>query len=144
MKKTFFLLFTFFLSLASATAQRYFDIQSATTDTLINQDTVIYTTTTSGGPLNLDVPYYYSIHVIADSLSGADNAGYAYLQFSDQRGSSPTSWYTAQTMTINGTLNTEAYWSGIAYARKVRVYFITPSGTKKIRPYCYASFKRVY
>ena len=142
MKKVVFSLFLLFLAAAAASAQRYFDVQSPTADTLVNQDTVIYTTATSGGPSNIDVPYYYSIHVKADSLSGA-NAGFAYLQFSDQRGTSPTHWYTAQTLTIDGSGTDEAYWSGIAYARKVRVYFITPSGTRRVKPHVYASFKRV-
>lgn len=141
MKKTFFLLFTMLIAAASLTAQRYFDIQSATADTLVNQDTVIYTTATSGGPANIDVPYYYSIHVKADSVSGA-NAGFAYLQVSNHR--SGTVWYTLQTLTIDGSGTDEALWEGLAYGRKYRIYFITPSGTRRVKPHVHASFKRVY
>lgn len=143
MKKIFSCLSIIMLSAVALSAQRYFDVQ-ITTDTLVNQDTLIVNmnTTKNGGPANLDVPYYYSIHVKADSISGS-NAGFAYLQFSDQRGTSPTQWYTAQTLTIDGTGTDEAYWSGIAYARKVRIYFITPSGTRRVKPHVYASFKRL-
>lgn len=142
MKKAFILAVVALLSVDSVSAQRYFDVQ-ITTDTLTNQDTLEVNTTKNGGPAQLDVPYYYSIHVKADSLSGA-NAGFAYLQFSDQRGTSPTQWYTAQTMTIDGTGTDEAYWTGICYARRVRIYFITPSGTRSVKPHVYASFKRAY
>lgn len=141
MKKVFLLAVVALLSVASVSAQRYFDVQ-ITTDTLTNQDTLIVNTTKNGGPAQLDVPYYYSIHIKADSLSGS-NAGFAYLQFSDQRGTSPTQWYTAQTLTIDGTDTDEAYYTGICYARRVRIYFITPSGTRKVKPHVYASFKRL-
>jgi len=134
------LLFLLFALISlSASGQRFFDIYE-TGDTLTNQDTLIYLTTHNGGPANIDVPYYYSIHVQADSISGA-NAGFAYLQFSNHR--SGTTWYTAQTLTIDGTTTDEALWEGICYARKVRVYYITPSGTRKVRAKVYASFKRM-
>lgn len=143
MKNTFSLfgiLLSLLLTMAAANraeAQRFFDLQSATTDTLTNQDTIIYTTT----PVMVDVPYYYSIHVKADSISGA-NAGTAYLQFSNHR--SGTVWYNAQTMTIDGTGTDEALYEGILYARRVRVYFITPSGTRKVKPSVHGVFKRLY
>ena len=47
------------------------------------------------------------------------------------------------TLTIDGTGTDEALWEGICYARKVRVYYITPSGTRKVRAKVYASFKRM-
>src|SRR5690606_8370206 len=75
----------------AANAQRYFDLIAPTADTLVNQDTVIYTTATSGGPTIIDVPYHYSVHVKADSVSGA-NAGFCYLQVSNHRSGSV--WYT--------------------------------------------------
>lgn len=125
----------------SASAQRFFDIQSATADTLVNQDTVIYSLNTSGGPASIDVPYYYSVHVKADSVSGA-NAGFAYLQVSNHR--SGTVWYTLQTLTIDGSGTDEALWEGIGYGRKYRIYFITPSGTRRVKPHLHAAFKRVY
>jgi hypothetical protein len=144
MKRIIFSLFISLITVASVSAQRYFDAFTATTDTLINQDTLIITSATGGGgQINIDVPYYYSIHVKADSLSGS-NAGFAYLQFSNQRGISPTVWYTAQTMTIDGPGSDEALYEGICYARRVRIYFITPSGTRKVKPHVYASFKRAY
>lgn len=123
------------LATSTATAQRFFDISAA--DTLTNQDTVIQTTS----PVQLDVPYYYSIHVLADSLSGA-NAGTCYLQFSNHRSGSV--WYNAQTLTIDGTTTSQALWEGIVYARRVRVYWISPSGTRSVALRTYAAFKRVY
>src|SRR5690606_17130272 len=102
-------LFVMLLSLVAtqrADAQRFFDLQSATADTLVNQDTVIYTTS----PVMVDVPYYYSIHVKADSISGA-NAGFAYLQVSNHRTGSV--WYTTQTLTIDGSGSDEALYEGI-------------------------------
>lgn len=117
-------------------AQRFFDLISPATDTLINQDTSIYSTT----PAILDVPYYYSIYAAADSLSGA-NAGFAYLQVSNDR--TGANWHTVQTLTIDGTTRSAALWEGIVYARRIRVYFITPSGTRRVFPIVNASFKKV-
>lgn len=140
MKQTIlFFLFAFCLAF-TATAQRYFDLIAPTADTLVNQDTAIYTTATSGGPTIIDVPYHYSVHVKADSVSGA-NAGFCYLQVSNHRSGSV--WYTVQTMTIDGTGTDEALWEGTLYARRMRIYFITPSGTRRVKPHVYASFKRV-
>lgn len=121
----------------AASAQRFFDIIKTGTDTLTNQDTVIFTTT----PVMVDVPYYYSVHVIADSVSGA-NAGFAYLQVCNDR--TGTNWYTIQTLTIDGTGSDAALYEGILYARRIRVYFITPSGTRKVKAQTYAVFKRLY
>ena len=121
---------------ADMKAQRYFDLISPASDTLVNQDTIIYTTT----PAIIDVPYYYSVYVAADSLSGA-NAGFAFLQFSNDRNGAV--WHTAQTLTIDGTTRSAALWEGIVYARRVRIYFITPSGTRRVFPIVNASFKRV-
>lgn len=141
MKHAYFVfLFVMLLSLVAtqrADAQRFFDLQSATADTLVNQDTVIYTTS----PVMVDVPYYYSIHVKADSISGA-NAGFAYLQVSNHRTGSV--WYTTQTLTIDGSGSDEALYEGILYARRVRVYFITPSGTRRVKPHVHGVFKRCY
>jgi hypothetical protein len=125
-----------FLPTADVGAQRFFDIAPITADTLVNQDTIIYTTT----PSLIDVPYYYSIHVQADSVSGA-NAGSAYLQVSNDRAG--TVWVTTQTLTIDGTGSDSALYEGILYARRVRVYFITPSGTRRVNTAVHASFKRL-
>lgn len=119
-------------------AQRYFDVSDI--DTLTNQDTIIVTTANNSGPTLIDVPYYYSVHVMADSLSGA-NAGTVYLQVSNDRDG--LKWYNAQTLTIDGTTTSSALWEGILYARRARVYFITPSGTRSVRVQTYASFKRL-
>jgi len=119
-----------------AEAQRFFDLISPASDTLVNQDTIIYTTT----PALIDVPYYYSIYVAADSLSGA-NAGFAYLQVCNDR--TGTNWHTVQTLTIDGTTRSAALWEGIVYARRIRVYFITPSGTRRVWPIVNGSFKRL-
>lgn len=140
MKKKFLLAFLGLCLSVAVQAQRYFDVIAPTADTLINQDTFIYTTATSGGPTIIDVPYHYSVHVKADSTSGA-NAGFCYLQVSNHR--SGTVWYTVQTMTIDGTGTDEALWEGTLYARRMRIYFITPSGTRRVKPHVYASFKRV-
>lgn len=141
MKNAFLTFITLLCLSFTAQAQRFFDIQSATADTLVNQDTVIYLMNNNGGPSSIDVPYYYSIHVKADSLSGA-NAGYCYLQVSNHR--SGTVWYTLQTLTIDGTGSDETIWEGIGYGRKYRIYFITPSGTRRVKPNVYGVFKRVY
>ena len=119
-----------------AEAQRFFDLISPASDTLVNQDTIIYTTS----PALIDVPYYYSIYVAADSLSGA-NAGTAYLQVCNDR--TGTNWYNAETLTIDGTTRSSALWQGILYARRARIYFITPSGTRRVFPIVNASFKRL-
>lgn len=119
-----------------AQAQRYFDLISPAGDTLVNQDTIIYATS----PVLIDVPYYYSIYAAADSLSGA-NAGFAYLQVSNDR--TGTNWHTVQTLTIDGATRSAALWEGILYARRIRVYFITPSGTRRVWPIVNASFKRL-
>lgn len=133
MKKS--ILFSLLLCIVafSASAQRYFDLIKA--DTLTNQDTLIFTTS----PVLIDVPYYYSIHVACDSLSGA-TAGTAYLQVCNDR--TGTNWYSVQSLTIDGTLS-EALWEGILYARRVRLYFITPSGTRSVQARAYGSFKRI-
>ena len=131
------LFFSLLLGLAfDAGAQKYFDI-IALSDTLTNQTTKTYTT----NPMLIDVPYYYSIHVAADSLSGA-NAGTAKLQVCNDR--TGTNWYTLQTLTIDGTGTDEALWEGLLYARRVRIYYDMPSGTRKVRARVYASFKRIY
>jgi hypothetical protein len=129
------LAFSFFAA-PEANAQRFFDMQSAASDALVNQDTLIYTTT----PSLIDVPYYYSIYVQADSVSGA-NAGFAYLQVSNDRAGSV--WVTTQTLTIDGTGTDSALYEGILYARRVRVYCISPSGTRNVAIKVNSSFKRL-
>jgi hypothetical protein len=120
-------------------AQKMFDIY-ANNDTLTNQTTKTYLTSHSGGPALLDVPYYYSVQVYADSLSGS-NAGTAYLQVCNDR--SGTNWITLQSLTIDGTGTDSAIWEGIAYGRRMRIYYDMPSGTRKVRARVYAMFKRL-
>ena len=133
--KLFYLFFAMLVGYMAQAQPRFFDLQSVS-DTITNQGTKIYTTS----PTQLEVPYYYSIHVKADSLSGA-NAGTCYLQVSNDRSGSV--WYTLQSMTIDGTGTDEALWEGILYARRVRVYFTTPSGTRKVKTHCHGAFKRL-
>ena len=139
MKSTFLTLSLMLMLAFTATAQRFFDIQSSG-DTLVNRDTIIYLTTHNGGPLNIDVPYEYSVHVKTDSISGANDA-VVYLQFSNHRSGSV--WYTAQTLTSDGTGSDEALWEGTMKARRMRIYCITPNATaRRIKVHCYAIFKR--
>lgn len=136
MKHLFALLLLVFVAFQEATAQKYFDI-IALGDTLTNQTTKTYTTS----PVLIDVPYYYSIHIAADSISGS-NAGTAKLQVCNDR--TGTNWYTVQTLTIDGTGTDEALWEGTLYARRVRIYYDMPSGTRKVRARVYGAFKRLY
>ena len=135
--KNLFFLFSLMLMSVTMSAQRFIDIQNVSSDTLTNQTTKTYTT----NPVLLDVPYYYSIYVAADSLSGS-NAGTAKLQVCNDR--TGTNWSTLQTLTIDGTGTDSALWEGLLYARRVRIYFDMPSGTRKVKPHVEASFKRVY
>lgn len=137
MKKLLFAFIALMFCVVSLSAQRIIDIQNAASDTLTNQTTKTYTTS----PVTLDVPYYYSIYVAADSLSGS-NAGTAKLQVCNDR--SGTTWYTLQTLTIDGTGTDATLWEGIVYARRIRIYFDMPSGTRKVKPHVEGTFKRVY
>ena len=131
------IVFIFALIAAFATsgmAQRNFE-EVSKVDSLVNQDTVIqeFGFTFKRG-------YLYSIQIQADSVSGA-NAGTCYLQFTNDKATSGTKWHTAQTLTIDGTTSSVALWDGTLYARRARVYYISPSGTRKVRLYTLASFK---
>lgn len=139
MKKLLFL-FSIIAALTALTAtesysQRFYE-QVTDVDSLVNQDTVI---------LNLDWtfkrPFYYSIQVKADSISGA-NAGTAYLQVSNDVATSNPRWHTTQTLTIDGTTSSTALWEGLLYARRARVYYFSPSGTRKVYLYTDISLKQ--
>ena len=98
-------------------------------DTLTNQDTVILYPISAAKFKSKN--WNYSVHVRADSLSGA-NAGTAYLQFSNDG----TLWWNHSTsITIDGpgTSFDEYGWDGILYAQRMRIYAITPSGTRSVR-----------
>jgi len=129
------LLCAFLYTPNAATAQRYFE-EVTDVDSLVNQDTVI---------LNFDYtfkrPYYYSVQVQADSISGA-NAGTCYLQVTNDKATSGTKWHTAQTFTIDGAGSSYQLWEGLLYARRARLYFISPSGTRRVNLYTFASFKQ--
>lgn len=140
MKRLLFLLVFLSTLFNAAQAQKMFDIFDDN-DTLSNQTTKTYLTTHNGGPALIDVPYYYSIQVYADSLSGS-NAGTAYLQVCNDR--SGTNWITLQSLTIDGTGTDSALWEGIVYARRMRVYYDMPSGTRKVRARVFGMFKRMY
>jgi len=140
-QKFLFLLFFFAAILASlntAQAQRVFDFYK--TDTITDQDTITVLTTQNGGPSNIDVPYYYSVNILSDSLSGA-NAGTVYLQVSNDRNG--TVWYNAQTLTLDGATQQTALYEGILYARRMRVYIISPAGTRSTKVQVYGICKRV-
>lgn len=141
MKKNFIalsLLFALALLAAPAQAQRVFDFYK--TDTITNQDTITVLTTQNGGPSNIDVPYYYSVNILSDSLSGA-TGGTVYLQVSNDRAG--TVWYNAQTLTLNGATQQTALYEGILYARRMRVYIISPSGSQSTKVQVYGLCKRV-
>lgn len=106
-------------------------------DSLVNQDTFIVSL-----DYTFKAPYYYSIQIQADSVSGA-NAGTAYLQIANQKTANPTRWNTLQTLTIDGAGTTTATWEGILYARKARVYYISPSGTRRVNIYTDIQLKAV-
>lgn len=140
MKRLLFLLSMLLCFAVQSEAQKMFDIY-VNSDTLTNQTTKTYGTDKNGGPVLIDVPYYYSIQVYADSISGS-NAGTAYLQVCNDR--TGTNWITLQSLTIDGTGIDSAIWEGIVYARRMRVYYDMPSGTRKVRARVYGMFKRVY
>lgn len=133
--KPIFCILLFFAALAfPATAQRNFEPYNDT-DVLTNQDTV-----TDLFPYLFKRPYYYSVQVQSDSVSGA-NAGTCTLEVSNEN--TPTKWSVLQTMTINDAGSDTALWEGIIYARRMRVRWITPSGTRVVNTTTNASFKAV-
>jgi len=120
-----------------AEAQRFFDINRTGTDTLATSTTINIAT----NPVLIDVPYYYSIHVIADSLSGA-NQGVVKLQVSNDR--TGTNWFDVPnaSLTVDGPGQDVALWEGLLYARRIRVNCTSPTGTRKTKLQVYGSFKR--
>lgn len=119
---------------AQADAQRQFE-EVSRMDSLVNQDTVIQEFS-----YTFKRPYLYSVQIQADSVSGA-NAGTCYLQVSNDKATTGTKWHTVQTLTIDGTTSSVALWEGTLYARRARVYYISPAGTRKVYLYTLASFK---
>lgn len=121
-----------------AKSQRYYE-QLSYHDSLVNQDTVIREL-----DFTFKRPFYHSIQIKADSVSGA-NQGLAYLQYTNDVSTASTArWHTAQTLTIDGTGTDNALYEGLIYARRVRLYYISPSGTRKVRIYTDISIKQAY
>lgn len=110
--------------LPDAKSQDYLLIRDSTV--LTNQDTqVTNLITLNAGTKSL---YAYSVHIVSDSLTGS-TAGSVYLQGTNDG----VVWYTLQTLTLDGAAQQSQVWSGTLYARRLRVYAITPSGSKTIR-----------
>jgi hypothetical protein len=96
-------------------------------DTLSARDTVILYPISAAKFKSKN--WNYSVHVRADSLSGA-NAGTVYLQFSNDG----TLWWNHPTsITIDGPAASfdEYGWDGILYAQRMRIYAITPDATAR-------------
>lgn len=123
--KNLLLIFTFLLFLLpGAQAQDYLQVRDSTV--LTNQDTQITNLVTSSQGLRYS--WRYSVHIQSDSLSGA-TAGTVYLQGTNDG----VVWHTLQTLTLDGAAQQNQVWNGDLYARRLRVYAITPSGSKTIR-----------
>lgn len=132
--KLLFLLLLGLFSMA-AKAQDYLTVSDSTV--LTNQDTQItYLNTLSQGTKSL---WVYSVHVVTDSLSGA-NAGTVYLQTTNDG----YTWLNhATSLTVDGTAQQTQAWEGTLYARRARVYAITPSGTRTVNYRMKATLKRI-
>lgn len=106
---------------------------SATVDTLGASDTLIIEFEHTGGQqIDFEQTYDYNWIITADSLSGA-NDGTVYLQTSNSAYGGTDVWYNAGTTTIDGTTTQTINYTGTLLARRLRVYFLTPSGAKSIR-----------
>lgn len=126
MKHIILLLLALVASFSNITAQA--PITYSHGDTLSGRDTVIlYLGLTDGKSKQKN--WKYSVHVRADSLTGA-NAGTAYLQFSND---GSLWWNHPTSITIDGPASSydEYGWDGILYARRMRVYAITPDATAR-------------
>jgi hypothetical protein len=107
----------------------------ANTEVLTNQDTAIYDITSG----DFKWAATYAVTVLTDSLTGA-NAGTVYLEYCDD----PTGTYwvrDASSLTIDGAAQQTIRWNGTLTARRIRLYAITPSGSRTTRIRCYASIK---
>lgn len=90
---------------------------------LTNQDTNIVTLLNSNKGKSGN--WTYSVMIVSDSISGS-NAGTVYLQVSNDG----YTWYNAQTLTLDGATQQKTLYEGVLYAVRMRVYQITPSGTR--------------
>jgi len=119
----------------------YYQIKSAGTDTIVNQDTVIWDL------LELDFNRYewnYSLTIKADSVSGANGAT-AYLEVSNTQAGLTPVWerLTTNAITIDGPGTQVTSMSGVLYWRRFRVVIISPSGTRRTAVRLDGSVKRV-
>ena len=120
-KLLFFMLIAIFT--INMQAQNYDSYQLIDSDTLTNADTIIGTY-----PLVISQDYYYSVQVVCDSLTGNPN-GTAYLQQSNDDGSTPEKWtnVSGKTLTLNGTGTYSTIWEGGTtpfLGVKLRVYIL--------------------
>jgi len=137
MKYRFLLLSLLFFGLSVvAQAQAYLFVKDSTH--LVNQDTqIVNLLTLSQGRGQF---WGYSVSVRADSISGA-NAGTIYLQQTNDG----NYWTTVgSTVTIDGNAASydELTWEGTLYARRLRVYTITPAGTRNVKVVVRATLKK--
>lgn len=124
MKKLLFFLAFALCCAFQATAQRDFEevskYDSLGTSTTITQEFGFV----------FKKPYLYSVYIQSDSVSGS-NAGTCVLQVANDKAG--IRWKTIQTLTIDGAAQQTALWEGTLYARRMRVQFTSPSGTRKTR-----------
>lgn len=133
-KLLFFLAFALFC-VAQATAQAQF-VELSKYDSLATS-----TTHTYDFGYVFKKPFFYSVYIQSDSVSGA-NAGTCVLQVANDRAGSR--WKTVQTLTIDGAAQQTALWEGTLYARRARVQFTSPAGTRKTRIRMDAVLKATY
>jgi hypothetical protein len=134
MKKLFFLLAFALCGAFQADAQAAF-VEVSKYDSLATSTTLTY-------DLGLyKKPYLYSVYIQSDSISGA-NAGTCVLQVANDRAG--VRWKTIQTLTIDGAAQQTALWEGTLYARRAKVVFTSPSGTRKTRVRLEAVLKASY
>ena len=124
MKQILFIAAFLFAIAGTVTAQSWAGGVIVTDSTrLTNQHTNIVTllNSTKGKSSN----WQYSVMVVSDSISGS-NAGTSYLQVSNDG----YTWYNSQTLTLDGATQQKTLYEGVLYAVRMRVYQITPSGTR--------------
>lgn len=124
MKHLFFILGLLFFMLPDGGAQDYLLVRDSTI--LTNQDTHINNLITLSAATK--APWMYSVHIVSDSLTGS-TAGTVTLQGTNDG----VVWYTISSLTLDGAAQQSQVWTGTLYARRLRVYAITPSGSKTIR-----------
>lgn len=134
MKQAF--LFFLFAAIAailpgSASAQTWASVSDSTR--LSGRDTnIVNLLTDSRGKSGL---WSYSVHIVSDSISGA-TAGTVVLQTSNDgiywRTAANIYTGTAHSLTLDGATQQTALWEGILYARRIRLYAITPDATARV------------